>query len=90
MQVEMDAAFRTHDVGEICFELLYRMVDIGDTAYPAPCGTESGTETHIKKAVCVRLPFLMDIFFDLPACPPFRRSCLRSASHPSRRYRQSR
>lgn len=35
VQVEMDAVFRAHDVGEICFELLYRMVDICDAAYPA-------------------------------------------------------
>lgn len=31
---ELDAAFRSNDVGEICNELLIRMVDICDTAYP--------------------------------------------------------
>lgn len=30
----MDTAFRSRDVGEICYELLIRMVDICDTAYP--------------------------------------------------------
>lgn len=30
----MDAAFRTHDVGEICLELMARCVDICDKAYP--------------------------------------------------------
>ena len=34
IQVEMDTAFRSRDVGEICYELLIRMVDICDTAYP--------------------------------------------------------
>ena len=31
---EMDAAFRTHDVGESCLELMSRCVDICDKAYP--------------------------------------------------------
>ena len=31
IQVEMDTAFRSRDVGEICYELLIRMVDICDT-----------------------------------------------------------
>lgn len=34
IQAEMDTAFRSRDVGEICYELLIRMVDICDTAYP--------------------------------------------------------
>ena len=34
VQAEMDAAFRTHDVGEICLELMGRCVDICDKAYP--------------------------------------------------------
>ena len=34
VQAEMDAAFRTHDVGEICLELMARCVDICDKAYP--------------------------------------------------------
>ena len=34
IQAEMDAAFRSNDVGEICNELLIRMVDICDKAYP--------------------------------------------------------
>ena len=34
VQAEMDAAFRTHDVGEICLELMSRCVDICDKAYP--------------------------------------------------------
>ena len=34
IQMEMDAAFRSHDVGEICHELLLRTVDICDKAYP--------------------------------------------------------
>ena len=34
IQLEMDAAFRSHDVGEICHELLIRTVDICDKAYP--------------------------------------------------------
>lgn len=34
IQAEWDAAFRSRDVGEICYELLIRMVDICDTAYP--------------------------------------------------------
>lgn len=34
IQMEMDAAFRSHDVGEICHELLIRTVDICDKAYP--------------------------------------------------------
>lgn len=34
IQAELDAAFRSRDVGEICYELLIRMVDICDTAYP--------------------------------------------------------
>lgn len=34
IQAEMDAAFRSNDVGEICHELLFRMVDICDKAYP--------------------------------------------------------
>ena len=34
VQAEMDAAFRTHDVGEICLELMNRCVDICDKAYP--------------------------------------------------------
>ncbi|OKZ97715.1 MAG: hypothetical protein BHV90_19190 [Clostridiales bacterium 42_27] len=34
VQAEMDAAFRTHDVGEICLELMIRCVDICDKAYP--------------------------------------------------------
>ena len=36
IQAELDAAFRSHDVGEICYELLIHMVDICDTAYPDP------------------------------------------------------
>lgn len=34
IQAEMDAVFRFNDVGEICNELLIRMVDICDKAYP--------------------------------------------------------
>ena len=34
VQAEMDAAFRSHDVGEICRELLLRCVSICDDAYP--------------------------------------------------------
>lgn len=34
IQAELDAAFRSRDVGVICYELLIRMVDICDTAYP--------------------------------------------------------
>lgn len=34
IQMEMDAAFRRHDVGEICTELLARGVKICDDAYP--------------------------------------------------------
>lgn len=34
IQAEMDAAFRSNDVGEISNELLIRMVDICDKAYP--------------------------------------------------------
>ena len=34
IQAEMDTAFRSRDVGEICYELLICMVDICDTAYP--------------------------------------------------------
>lgn len=34
VQAELDAAFRTHDVGEICLELMARCVDICDKAYP--------------------------------------------------------
>ena len=34
VQAEMDAAFRTHDVGEFCLELMGRCVDICDKAYP--------------------------------------------------------
>ena len=34
VQAEMDAAFRTHAVGEICLELMNRCVDICDKAYP--------------------------------------------------------
>ena len=34
IQAEMDTAFRSNDVGEICNELLIRMVDICDKAYP--------------------------------------------------------
>lgn len=30
----MDAVFRSHDVGEICLELMARCVDICDKAYP--------------------------------------------------------
>lgn len=34
VQAEMDAAFRANDVGEICYELLIRMIDICESAYP--------------------------------------------------------
>lgn len=34
IQAEMDTAFRSRDVGEICYELMIHMVDICDTAYP--------------------------------------------------------
>lgn len=34
IQAELDAAFRSRDVGEICYELLIRMVDICNKAYP--------------------------------------------------------
>lgn len=42
VQAELDAVFRSHDVGEICLELMARCVDICDKAYPdlmkAPLG----------------------------------------------------
>lgn len=34
VQAEMDGAFRSHDVGEIVLEMMVRMVDICDKAYP--------------------------------------------------------
>lgn len=34
IQAEMDGVFRANDVGEICHELLVRMIDICDKAYP--------------------------------------------------------
>ena len=34
VQAGMDASFRSHDVGDICLELLQRMVGICDDAYP--------------------------------------------------------
>ena len=34
VQAELDAVFRSHDVGEICLELMARCVDICDKAYP--------------------------------------------------------
>lgn len=34
IQMEMDAVFRGHDVGTICYELLMRCVNICDEAYP--------------------------------------------------------
>ena len=34
VQMSMDAVFRNHDVGEICFELLGRAVNICNDAYP--------------------------------------------------------
>lgn len=33
--MEMDAAFRENDVGDICVELLFRSVELCDKAYPA-------------------------------------------------------
>ena len=33
-QAEIEAPVRTHDVGEICLELMGRCVDICDKAYP--------------------------------------------------------
>ena len=35
VQMEMDAAFRENDVGDICGELLFRSVELCDKAYPA-------------------------------------------------------
>lgn len=35
VQVEMDIPFRKYDVGDICLEMLSRMVNICDDAYPA-------------------------------------------------------
>lgn len=34
VQAEIDGAFRSHDVGEVVRELMVRMVDICDKAYP--------------------------------------------------------
>lgn len=34
VQAEMDAVFRSHDVGDICLELMARCVNICDEAYP--------------------------------------------------------
>ncbi len=34
IQMEMDAVFRDHDVGEICYELMMRAVNLCDDAYP--------------------------------------------------------
>lgn len=34
IQAEMDGVFRANDVGEICYELLFRMIDICDKTYP--------------------------------------------------------
>ena len=33
--VQMDACFRTHDVGEICTELMIRCIQIIDDSYPS-------------------------------------------------------
>ena len=34
IQAEADTAFRAHDVDAVCMELLSRILDICDTAYP--------------------------------------------------------
>lgn len=34
IQAELDAVFRSHDVGDICLELMARCVNICDEAYP--------------------------------------------------------
>lgn len=34
VQAEMDGVFRSHDVGEIVLEMMLRMIDICDKAYP--------------------------------------------------------
>ena len=33
--VQADAIFRSHDIGDICYELLLRSLDIADEAYPS-------------------------------------------------------
>lgn len=35
IRLELDASFRRHDVGDICYELVMRTVNICDEAYPS-------------------------------------------------------